>query len=152
MNTHHIRQCFARTFSVLLGAGLWGLLLDPMGGAITLSYADTPQPPSRAPSVVSKINRTLPGAHSGMLLMVKGNTVQISGVNYPLAPGVLIETVPPGVVIETYTGLLSPVSEGWEKHLQYPFPVQYWLGPGQTGITQMILSVPAAPSAPPRRK
>ena len=151
MNTH-IRQCFVRTFSVLLGAGLWGLLLDPMGGAITLSYADSPQRPSQAPSLVSKINRTLPGAHTGMLLLVKGNTVQINGVNYALAPGALIETVPPGVVIETHSGLLSPVSEGWEKHLQYPFPVQYWLGPGQTSITQMIMSLPVAPPVPPRRK
>jgi hypothetical protein len=87
-----------------------------------------------------------------MLLMVNGNTVLINGLNHPLAPGVLIETVPPGVVIETYNGPLSPVSEGWAKGLQYPFPVQYWIQPGQTGITQMIMSVPVTPKAPPRRK
>jgi len=144
----HTRQCFVRTLSVLLGAGLWGLLLEPMAGGITLSYADSSQPPSH----LSKINRALPGAQTGMLLMVKDNTVQINGLSYPLAPGVLIETLPPGVVIESQRGLLMPVSEGWEKRFQYPFPVQYWLGPGQSGITQMIMSVPGAPSVSPRGK
>src|SRR5207253_9957039 len=102
--------------------------------------------------VVSKINRALPGAHTGMLFLVKNNTAHINGINYPLAPGVLIATVPPGVVIETHKGSLWPVSEGWEQRVHYPFPVQYWLGPGQTGITQMILSVPPEKSASPRRK
>jgi hypothetical protein len=148
----HIRRRFVRQFRVLLGAGLLGLLLGPIPGAITLSHADAPQPPSRPPSPTSKINRALPGAHTGMLLMVKDNTVKINGLSYRLAPGVLIETLPPGVVIETHSGRLRPVSQGWEKRLHYPFPVQYWLGPGQTGITQMILSLPAEKSASRRGK
>src|SRR5207237_10418863 len=115
----------------------------PMPGATTPSHAACPQPPPQSssqrpsPSVVSKINRDLPGAHTGMLFLVKDNTVLINGVNYPLAPGVLIETVPPGVVIQTHKGPLRPVSEGWQQRLRYPFPVQYWLGTGQTDITQM---------------
>ena len=153
MNTH-IRQ----RFSVILGAGLIGLLVGPMAGAITLSHAASPQPPPQSssqppsPSIVSKINRDLPGAHTGMLLLVKDNSVKIDRLSYRLAPGVPIETAPPGVVIETHKGLLRPVSEGWEQRLHYPVPVQYWLGPGQTGITQMILSLPPEKSASPRRK
>ena len=84
--------------------------------------------------------------------MVKGNTVQISGINYPLAPGVLIETLPPGVLIETNSGRLLPVSTGWEQQFRYPFPVQYWLGPGQTGVTQLILTLPPERSATPRKR
>jgi hypothetical protein len=155
VNTH-IRRRFVRQFSVILGAGLLGLLLGPMAGAITLSHAASPQPPpqslARSPSGVSKINRDLPGAHTGMLFLVKDNTAHINGLNYPLAPGVLIETVPPGVVIQTHKGPLLPVSEGWQQRLRYPFPVQYWLGPGQTGITQMILSLPPEKSPSSRRK
>ena len=153
MNTH-IRQ----RFSVILGAGLIGLLVGPIPGATTLSHAASRQSPPQSssqppsPSIVSKINRDLPGAHTGMLFLVKDNTAHINGLNYPLAPEVLIETVPPGVVIQTHKGPLRPVSEGWQQRLRYPFPVQYWLGPGQTGITQMILSVPPEKSAPPRRK
>jgi hypothetical protein len=149
MNTN-IRQCFTGTFGIILGVGLCGLLLDPLAGTMRLSYADSPPPPSPSASVVSKINRALPGAHTGMLLMVKDNTVQINGLSYQLAPGVLIETLPPGVLIEARTGLLLPVSEGWEKRFHYPFPVQYWIGPGQTRISQLILSLPAPRPASPR--
>ena len=155
MNTH-IRRRFVRQFSVILGAGLLTLLLGSMAGAISLSHAAAPESPpqslSRSPSGVSKIDRALPGAHKGLLLLVKGHTVQINGVNYPLAPGVLIETLPPGVLIETNSGRLLPVSTGWEQQFRYPFPVQYWLGPGQTGITQLILTLPPEKSVSPRRK
>ena len=157
MNTH-MRQRIVRQFSVILGAGLMGLLVGPMPGATTLSHAASSQSPPQSssqppsPSVVSKINRDLPGAHTGMLFLVKDNTAHINGLNYPLAPEVLIETVPPGVVIQTHKGPLRPVSEGWQQRLRYPFPVQYWLGPGQTGITQMILSLPPEKSASPRSK
>jgi len=155
VNTH-IRRRFVRQFSVILGAGLLTLLLGSMAGAISLSHAAAPESPpqslSRSPSGVSKIDRALPGAHKGLLLLVKGHTVQINGVNYPLAPGVLIETLPPGVLIETNSGRLLPVSTGWEQQFRYPFPVQYWLGPGQTGITQLILTLPPEKSVSPRRK
>ena len=155
MNTH-IRRRFVRQFSVILGAGLLTLLLGSMAGAITLSHAAAPESPpqslSRSPSGVSKIDRTLPGAHKGLLLMVKGNTVQISGLNYPLAQGVLIETLPPGVLIETNSGRLLPVSTGWEQKFRYPLPVQYWIGPGQTGVTQLILTLPPERSASPRKR
>src|SRR5437016_13901555 len=114
-----------------------------MVGAITLSHAAAPESPpqslSRSPSGVSKIDRALPGAHKGMLLMVKGNTVQISGINYPLAQGVLIETLPPGVRIETNSARLLPVSTAWGQQFRFPFAVQYSVGPAQTGITQRLL-------------
>ena len=87
-----------------------------------------------------------------MLFLVKDNTAHINGLNYTLAPEVLIETVPPGVVIQTHKGPLLPVSEGWQQQLHYPFPVQYWLGPGETDITQMILSLPREKSPSSRRK
>jgi hypothetical protein len=154
VNTH-IRRRFVRQFSVILGAGLL-TLLGSMAGAITISHAAAPESPpqslSRSPSGVSKIDRALPGARKGLLIMVKGNIVQINGLNYPLAQGVLIETLPPGVLIETNSGRLLPVSTGWELQFRYPLPVQYWLGPGQTGVTQLILTLPPERSASPRKR
>src|SRR5438270_12418807 len=103
-----------------------------MAGAITLSHAAAPESPpqslSRSPSGVSKIDRTLPGAHKGLVLMVKGNPVQISGLNYPLAQGVLIETLPAAVFIEHKCRRLLPVSTGSELHLLYSLPALYWVG------------------------
>src|SRR5207245_8865907 len=96
------------------GAGLVGWA---HARGTTLSHAASPQSPPQSssqppsPSMVSKINRDLPGARTGMLFLVKDNTAHINGLNYPLAPGVLIETVPPGVVIQTHKGPLLPVSE-----------------------------------------
>jgi hypothetical protein len=78
-----------------------------------------------------------------MLLMVKDNTVKINGISYLLAPGVLIETA---------SGHPLHASEGWEKRLHYPVPVQYWLGPQQTGITQMIVSLHGSESSTPRKE
>ncbi len=150
MNTD-IRQGFVRAVGVVLGLGVWVLLLGPMAGAITLSYAESSPPTSsQQPVAVSKINRALPGAQTGMLLMVKDKTAQINGISYPLAQEVLIESLPPGVMIESHSGVLRPVSVGWEKLLHYPLPVQYWIAPGQTAISQMILTSPVPPTAPRR--
>src|SRR5438067_8247181 len=104
-----IRRQFVRQSSVILAAGLL-TLPGLMAGTITLSHAASPQSPpqslSQSPSGVLKIDRALPGARKGMLLLAKGNTVQISGLNYPLAQGALIETLPQGALIETNSGRL----------------------------------------------
>jgi hypothetical protein len=118
-----MRQRFGRTFSVLLGAGLWGLLLDPMAGAISLSYADSAQPPSAN----AKINRALPGVQTGMLQEWKGDKLKINGISYMVAPGLIFETTS-GDRLPTLGGL----------QLRYPVQVQYWVD-GDV-ITQMILS------------
>ena len=115
MNTH-IRQYLVRKFSVILGSGLLGLLLGPMAGAITLSHADSPEPPSGSPSQKSRINHSLPGAQSGVLRIL-----------------------PPGFPIETQTGRTLRTSPEWEKHLSLPMYVRYWVGSNNTTITQMVV-------------
>jgi hypothetical protein len=121
----HMAQRYARTFSFILGAGIVGVLLGPMAGAISLSHAASP-----SPSVPqhSDINRAVPGAKTGMLKMMTETTVQIDNATYPLAPR---------SVIETQTGSSMPRPPGWQKRLAYPIFVQYWLE--KTGVTQMIL-------------
>lgn len=137
--TTHIRQRFGRTFSVLLGAGLWGLLLGPMAGAISLSYADSSQPPSQPRSAHSKIDRALPGVQTGMLQEWKGDKVKLNGISYLL---------PPEALIETGGGHPLPISGGIEKRLRYPVPVQYWLD--GNAVTQMILSLGGRETVTPR--
>ena len=124
MNSH-IAQRYARTFSFVLGAGILGVLLGPLAGAISLSHAASPAPPVKSRS---DINRALPGAKTGMLKMMTDTTAQIDNATYPLAPR---------SVIETQTGSSLATIPGWQKRLAYPVFVQYWLG--KTGITQMIL-------------
>lgn len=138
MNTH-IRQCFGRTFSVLLGAALWGMLLDPMAGAISLSYADSPQAPSGPRSAHSKIDRALPGVQTGLLQEWKSDKVKLNDISYVL---------PPEALIETDGGHPLPISGGIEKRLRYPVPVQYWLD--GNAITQMILSLGGRETVTPR--
>jgi hypothetical protein len=124
MNSH-IAQRYARTSSFILGAGIVGLLLGPMAGAISLSHAASPAPPVKSHS---DINRTLPGAKTGMLKMMTDTTAQIDNATYPLAPR---------SVIETETGSSLSRKPGWQKRLAYPISVQYWLE--KPGITQMLL-------------
>lgn len=125
-----IRRRFGKKSAFILSAGLLGLLLGPMAGAIFSSEAASPQAPSLNNS---RINRLLPGAKTGLLKMMTDTTAQIDNVSYPLAPG---------IVIETPTGSPMPLSTGWHKHFRYPVRIQYWLGTGQTGITQMIVIIP----------
>ena len=124
-----IRRCFGKKSAFILSAGLLGLLLGPMAGAISLSEAAAPQAPSLNNS---KIIHSLPGAKTGLLKKITDTTAQIDKASYPLAPG---------IVIENQTGSPMPLSTGWQKHLRRPLTVQYWLG--QPGIVQMIVYLPS---------
>ena len=137
MNTH-IRRRFVRQFSVILGAGLLTLLLGSMAGAITLSHAESIEPPPGSPSQKSRINHSLPGAQSGVLRVMTETTAVINNTSY---------TLPPGFPIETTTGRTLRSSPGWEKHLSYPLYVRYWLGSNNTSITQMVVLAEADKSA-----
>ena len=129
MNTHMGRSVIQK-FSFILGAGLLGLLLGPMAGALALSYAAPPPPgPGNSPgSGNSGINFSVPGAKRGMLKMITDTTAQIDNATYPLAPR---------IIVETPTGKPLASQPDWQKRLPYPIFVQYWLG--ETGITQMIV-------------
>jgi hypothetical protein len=92
------------------------------------AWADTP-PANSAPVRPPKINPSLPGAQTGTLALVKGNTVQINGKKYTLAVGALIQDS---------AGTPTQVPNG-----RHRLSVRYWLGTGQTQtqITQMIVEL-----------
>jgi len=123
VNTH-MRRGVIQKYSFILGAGLLGLLLGPMAGALALS--DTAPPPPGPGN--SGINFSVPGAQRGMLKMITGTTAQIDNATYPLAPR---------IIVETPTGKALASKPDWQKRLPYPVPVQYWVG--KAGITQMIV-------------
>jgi hypothetical protein len=122
-------RCLVKKSTFILSAGVLTVLLGPFAGAVSLSEAGYPQPPSLNNS---RINRSLPGARTGVLKMMTDTTAQIDNVSYPLARG---------IVIETQTGSALPLSTEWQKILRHPLRVQYWLG--QTGINQMIVYLPS---------
>jgi hypothetical protein len=109
-------------FSVILGAGLFALLVAQTDGVIAARSTSSQAPDNSA------INRSIPGAKTGLLKTIKDNTAQIDNSSYRLAPR---------VIVETHRGRSISHVEGWEKRLTYPVPVQYWVGPA--GLHQMIL-------------
>jgi hypothetical protein len=83
------------------------------------------------PSLLSKVNRTLPGLRTGVLTTAKDGTVRIDSFQYQLASGALI--VDPQ---ENPVPLLEYVWDGVE------IPAHYWLGRGAKDkqVIQMILT------------
>jgi hypothetical protein len=121
VNTH-IRRRIAGM--VILGVGFLSLWLVP--GVRAISPSTTPIPQS--PPEHSQINRSIPGAKTGMLKAITENIVQIDAGTYRFSPR---------VVVETQTG--EPLSRlpQWQKRIEYPVPVQYWAD--KNVITQMIV-------------
>ena len=76
-----IRRHFGKKSAFILSAGLLGLLLGPLAGAISLSEAASPQAPSLNNS---KIIHSLPGAKTGLLKKITDTTAQIDNASYPL--------------------------------------------------------------------
>lgn len=123
-----LTRSFVKRFGFIIVAGFFGFI-EISSGSVSLIQAASSQPPS---AKYSRINPTLPGAKTGQLKTVTDTTAVIENVTYRFAPG---------VVIETQTGRLLPLSPGgWQKRFRYPISVQYWLASGQ--ITQMIVILP----------
>ena len=120
-------NCHQRIVGALTTGMLAGLLLLGADASSTAWAEETTQ------AQVSRINQSLAGARSGILMQATGSMVQIDGTNYVLAAQAVLEDV--------RGNPLEPANLIYEGGV---VSVQFWLGTGPTDkqITQMLVIFP----------
>lgn len=110
-----------------------GILLGTAPLAVTTIWAQGVSSPPVPPTASSTINRSLPGARDGLLTKFTGQSVEIDGITYALAPDCRLGTD---------GGRPIPLDslKGNRLHMM----VRYWLGSGDTRnqVTQLLMLLP----------
>lgn len=110
-----------------------GILLGTAPMAVTTIWAQGVFSQPVPPTASSTINRSLPGARDGLLTKFTGQSVEINGISYALAPGYQLGT-------DGGRPILLDSLKGNGTHMM----VRYWLGSGDTRnqVTQLLVLLP----------